>query len=63
LLEIAIQDFLLSPYKFLSDRYSLNRPVIVETKNAEYMDDYKTELRSFSFEFRYLFEINQPSYI
>lgn len=63
LLEIAIQDFLLSPYKFLTDNISYNRPIIVETKNAEYMDDYKSELRSFTFEFRYLFEINQPSQI
>jgi hypothetical protein len=61
-LDVVLQDFMLSPLRFIWNA-DLQKwiPVIVTSKSAEYRDDLGGNLRSFAFEFQYLFDNNLPS--
>lgn len=61
-LEPVIQDFLLSPMRFMYDTTASKwLPVLVNTKSANYHEDWQTNLRSFKFEIRPAYETNLPS--
>lgn len=62
ILKQVMQDLLLSTKVFIVDN-QLEKliPVIINSKGFEYFTDKRTDLRSFSFEFRYAFDTNQFS--
>jgi hypothetical protein len=64
MLSIVAQDFMLSPFKFLwNSELSKFLPIIVSNKSLEYQSDFRTNVRSFSFEFQFAFDSNLPSKI
>jgi hypothetical protein len=64
LLETVMQDFMLSPRKFLWSP-DLQRwvPIILESKSVEYRNDFDGDLPSYGFDFRLAFDNNQASSI
>lgn len=64
LLELVMQDFMLSPRKFLWNP-DLQRwvPIILESKSVEYRNDFDGDLPSYGFDFRLAFDNNQASSI
>lgn len=61
LIESAIQDFMLSPVKFyFYQNIARWIPIKVNTKSVEYYDDYKNNLRSYTFEFEPLYKFDLP---
>jgi hypothetical protein len=61
-LDITIQDFMLSPLRFVWDQ-DRNRwiPILVNSRSATYLDESGSNIRSYMFEFSPAFDTNLPS--